>query len=196
MWGIKASDVAGTIRAIYGEDVIGGSTARKWILSHAERHLVGLLSIASSWSSNSRKKTRETSTSDLAAWQCQPSFYEHHKGGHLGARLEVIPHPPCSPDLDLTDFHVFRSLPNDRRRMFFNDDVTSKPPDFPGIEKLPDFSVHNVVALTFKFYVLNIVIIVRLFGILQACAEKGANSTALLHKYVLSYKHKSAWQNK
>ena len=63
---------------------------------------------------------------------------------------EVIPHPPYSPDLAPSDFHLFRSLSNNLRGISFNNDAalqnwlddffTSKPPDFfrRGIEKLPE----------------------------------------------------------
>ena len=36
---------------------------------------------------------------------------------------EVLPHPPYSPDLAPTDFHLFRSLSNARRGVSFNCDA-------------------------------------------------------------------------
>ena len=61
---------------------------------------------------------------------------------------EVLPHPPYSPDLAPSDFHLFRSLSNALRGVSFNNDVElrawleeffeSRPGDFyrRGIEKL------------------------------------------------------------
>lgn len=61
---------------------------------------------------------------------------------------EVLPHPPYSPDLAPTDFHLFRSLSNEMRGVSFNNDVElkvwleeffeSKPADFyhKGIQKI------------------------------------------------------------
>ena len=61
---------------------------------------------------------------------------------------EVLPHPPYSPDLALSDYQLFRSISNSLRGVSFNDDMElrtwldeffeSRPPDFyrQGIEKL------------------------------------------------------------
>ena len=61
---------------------------------------------------------------------------------------EVLPHPPYSPDLAPSDFHLFRSLPNALRGVSFNNNeevkmwldefFESKPTDFycRGVEKL------------------------------------------------------------
>jgi transposase len=63
---------------------------------------------------------------------------------------ESLPHPPYSPDLAPSNYHLFRSLPNNLRRVSFNnvaelknwlnDFFTAKPADFfkRGIENLPD----------------------------------------------------------
>jgi hypothetical protein len=62
---------------------------------------------------------------------------------------DILPHPPYSPDLSPSDYHLFRSLSNNMRRVFFNNDAelqncldeifTAKPADFfkRGIENLP-----------------------------------------------------------
>ena len=39
---------------------------------------------------------------------------------------EVLPHPPYSPDLAPTDFHLFRSLSNAMRGISFNNDAELK----------------------------------------------------------------------
>ena len=39
---------------------------------------------------------------------------------------EVLPHPPYSPDLAPTDFHLFRSLSNVMGEMSFNNDAELK----------------------------------------------------------------------
>jgi hypothetical protein len=61
---------------------------------------------------------------------------------------EILPHPPHSPDLAPSDYHLFRSLSNNLSRVSFKDDAelqnwlddffTAKPPDFfkCGIENL------------------------------------------------------------
>jgi hypothetical protein len=63
---------------------------------------------------------------------------------------EIISHPPYSPDLALSDWHLFRSLSNNLRGVSFNTDAelqnwlseffTAKPADFfkRGIENLPE----------------------------------------------------------
>jgi hypothetical protein len=62
---------------------------------------------------------------------------------------EILPHPPYSPDLAPSDYHLFRSLFNNLRRVSFNSDAelqnwldffTVKPADFlkRGIENLPE----------------------------------------------------------
>jgi hypothetical protein len=63
--------------------------------------------------------------------------------------LEILPHPPYSPDLTPLDYHLFRSLSNNLRGVSFNNDAelqnwldffTAKPVDFfkRGIEILPE----------------------------------------------------------
>jgi hypothetical protein len=61
---------------------------------------------------------------------------------------EILPHPPYSTDLAPSDYHLFRSLSNNWRRVSFNNDAelrnwlddffTAKPVDFfkCGIENL------------------------------------------------------------
>jgi hypothetical protein len=63
---------------------------------------------------------------------------------------EILPHPPYSPDLAASDYHVFRSLSNNLCVVSFNNDAelqnwfddffTAKPANFfkRGIENLPD----------------------------------------------------------
>lgn len=63
---------------------------------------------------------------------------------------EVLPHPPYSPDIAPSDYHLFRSLQNHIREKTFNDDddiessirhfFNCKSPAFykSGIEKLPE----------------------------------------------------------
>jgi hypothetical protein len=62
---------------------------------------------------------------------------------------EILPHPPYSPDLVRSDYHLFRSLSNNLRGVSFNNDAelrnwleifTAKPADFikRGIKNLPD----------------------------------------------------------
>jgi hypothetical protein len=62
---------------------------------------------------------------------------------------EILPHPPYSPDLAPSDYHLFRSLSNNRRGVSFNDAelqnwldefFTAKSADFfkRGIENLPE----------------------------------------------------------
>ena len=63
---------------------------------------------------------------------------------------EVLPHPPYSPDLAPSDYHLFRSLSNQLRGTSFGDDAQlqqwlreffdSKPVGFfkQGIEQLPE----------------------------------------------------------
>jgi transposase len=36
---------------------------------------------------------------------------------------EILPHPPYSPDLAPSDYHLFRSLSNNLRGVYFNNDV-------------------------------------------------------------------------
>jgi transposase len=53
---------------------------------------------------------------------------------------EIFPHPPYSPDIAPSDYHLFRSLSNNLRGVFFNTDAelqdwlddffTAKPVDF------------------------------------------------------------------
>jgi transposase len=62
---------------------------------------------------------------------------------------EILPHPPYSPDLAPSDYHLFRSLSNNLRRISFNNEAelqnwlndffTAKPEDFfkRRIENLP-----------------------------------------------------------
>jgi hypothetical protein len=63
---------------------------------------------------------------------------------------EILPHPPYSPDLDPSDYHLFCSLSENLHRVSFNDNAelqnslddffTAKPADFfkRGIENLPE----------------------------------------------------------
>jgi transposase len=63
---------------------------------------------------------------------------------------EILPHPPYSPDLAPSDYHLFRSLSNNLRGVCFNNDaelqnwldefLMAKPADFfkSGIENLPE----------------------------------------------------------
>jgi hypothetical protein len=63
---------------------------------------------------------------------------------------EILPHPPYSPDIATSDYHLFRSLSNILRGVSFNNDAelqnwldeffTAKPADFSnrGIENLFD----------------------------------------------------------
>jgi hypothetical protein len=63
---------------------------------------------------------------------------------------EILPHLPYSPDLAPSDYHLFRSLSNNLRRVSFNNDAelenwldeifTAKAADFfkRGIENLPE----------------------------------------------------------
>jgi hypothetical protein len=63
---------------------------------------------------------------------------------------EILPHPPYSPDLAPSDYHLFRSLSNNLRGVSFNNDAelqnwlddffTAKLADFfnHGIENLPE----------------------------------------------------------
>jgi histone-lysine N-methyltransferase SETMAR len=63
---------------------------------------------------------------------------------------EIFPHPPYSPDLAPSDYHLFRSLSNNLRGVSFNNDAelqnlldeffTAKPADFfkRGKESLPE----------------------------------------------------------
>jgi hypothetical protein len=64
--------------------------------------------------------------------------------------LEILPHPPYSPDLAPSDYHLFRCLTNNLRGVSFNNDAelqnwlddffTAKPADFfkRRIENLPE----------------------------------------------------------
>jgi hypothetical protein len=36
---------------------------------------------------------------------------------------EILPHPPYSPDLAPSDYHLFHSIPNNLCRVSFNDDA-------------------------------------------------------------------------
>ncbi|UYV68675.1 hypothetical protein LAZ67_6000414 [Cordylochernes scorpioides] len=40
---------------------------------------------------------------------------------------EVLQHPPYSPDLALTDYHLFRSMSNHMRGTTFDDEADLKP---------------------------------------------------------------------
>jgi hypothetical protein len=63
---------------------------------------------------------------------------------------EILPHPPYSPDLAPSDYHLFRALSNNLRGVSFNNDAelqiwfddffTAKPADFfkRGMENLPE----------------------------------------------------------
>jgi hypothetical protein len=63
---------------------------------------------------------------------------------------EILPHPPYSPDLAPSDYHLFCSLSNNLHAVFFNNDAelrnwlddffTAKPVDFfkRAIESLPE----------------------------------------------------------
>jgi hypothetical protein len=63
---------------------------------------------------------------------------------------EIPPHPPYSPDLAPSDYHLFRLLSNNLHGISFNNDVehqnwldeffTAEPADFSkhGIENLPE----------------------------------------------------------
>jgi transposase len=63
---------------------------------------------------------------------------------------EILPHPPYSPDLAPSDYHLFRALSNNLRGVSFNNDAelrnwlddffTAKPTDLfkHGIEELPE----------------------------------------------------------
>jgi hypothetical protein len=63
---------------------------------------------------------------------------------------EILPHPPYSPDLVSSDYHLFRALSNNLRGVSFNNDLelqnwldeffTAKQADFfkRGIKDLPD----------------------------------------------------------
>jgi hypothetical protein len=77
---------------------------------------------------------------------------KYDESGHSGTRLglEILPHPPYSPDLAPSDYHRFRSLSNNLRGVSFNNDAehqnwlddffTAKPANFfkRGIENLPE----------------------------------------------------------
>jgi hypothetical protein len=75
---------------------------------------------------------------------------KHDESGHSGTLLGDSPHPPYSPGLAPSDYHLFRSLPNNLRAVSFNNDAdlqnwlddvfTAKPADFfkRGIENLPE----------------------------------------------------------
>jgi hypothetical protein len=64
--------------------------------------------------------------------------------------VEILPHPPYSPDIAPSDYHLFRSLSNNIREVSFNNDAelqnlvddlfTAKPADLykRGIENLPE----------------------------------------------------------
>jgi transposase len=66
------------------------------------------------------------------------------------AAIQILPHPPYSPDLSPSDYHLFRSLSYNLRGVSFNNDAElqnwledifkAKPADFftRGIETLPD----------------------------------------------------------
>jgi hypothetical protein len=63
---------------------------------------------------------------------------------------DILPHPPYSPDLTTSDYHLFRSLSNNLRGVSVNKDAeyqnwlddfsTAKPADFlkSGIKNLPE----------------------------------------------------------
>jgi hypothetical protein len=57
---------------------------------------------------------------------------------------EILPHPPYSPDLLPSDYHLFRSLSNNLRGVFFNDNAELQNwLDFFTV-KLVDFFKHGV----------------------------------------------------
>jgi hypothetical protein len=72
------------------------------------------------------------------------------KAAIQGLDWEILPHPPYSPDLAPSVYHLFRSLSNNLRGVSFNNDAeiqnwldeffTPKPADFfkRGIESLPE----------------------------------------------------------
>jgi hypothetical protein len=79
--------------------------------------------------------------------------------------LEILPHPPYSPDLAPSDYHLFRSLSNNLGGVSFNNDAelqnwlddffTAKPADFlkHGIENMP--KGWEVVVNTGREYVID-----------------------------------------
>jgi hypothetical protein len=115
------------------------------------RHCRTLLSTTSpSGGSNPANLSRSTTRSDSSVWQRLTTHCRHDKSTHSGTRLglEILPHPPYSPNLAPSDCHHFRSLSNNLRAVSFNDaelqnwlDVfTAKPANFfkRGIENLPE----------------------------------------------------------
>jgi hypothetical protein len=54
---------------------------------------------------NCNSKTTEERKSSPSAQQCQVPYQHHDKGGYHKIYWIVMPHPPYSPDLALSDFH-------------------------------------------------------------------------------------------
>jgi len=84
----------------------------------------------------------------LQHYNARPHIANMTKAAIQTLNWEVLPHPPYSPDLAPSDFHLFRSLSNNLRGVSFSNDMElrtwldkffeSRPGDFyrRGIEKL------------------------------------------------------------
>lgn len=76
--------------------------------------------------------------------------FENHQGKIEGVPMGILPHPPYSPELAPSDYHLFRSLENHLAEKTFEDEeglkndlaayFAHKSADFSarGIRKLPE----------------------------------------------------------
>jgi hypothetical protein len=58
--------------------------------------------------------------SDSSARQRLTTHCKHEESGHSELDWEILPHPPYSPDLAPSDYHLFRSLSNNLHGVSFN----------------------------------------------------------------------------
>jgi histone-lysine N-methyltransferase SETMAR len=81
---------------------------------------------------------------------------------------KILPHPPYSPDLAPSDYHIFRSLSSNLRGVSFNDAelqnwldefFTAKPADFfkSGIKSLP--ACWKAVVNNGKEYIIDLLFV-------------------------------------
>ncbi|KAK6763441.1 hypothetical protein RB195_023947 [Necator americanus] len=146
--GQKAAEAARDICKVHGEGAIGKSTARKWFANFKN----GDFNVDDSARCGRPSDLDEERLTALLKenGMSRPHVAQVVKAAFQELEWEVLQHPPYSPDLAPTDYHLFRSLSNHMRGVTFdneedlenwlNDFFDTRPDNFwrNGINKLHD----------------------------------------------------------